>query len=245
MNIKTISSLFIITLSLLAVSFFPSTALADVGDNCSVDLTSTVPDSQNWSNITILKGSDGSAWRRGTIQNPVDALLLKEGQTTDISSLVGARAPTQFFIYAVNEKTQGVLSKPSEGVCFEGPVANDAGIAVFPINARAVWGNLGKKLVLDVFYRLPQKYDEVSGSTTNENTQKESLQIYTFTLPRVVDVKLYVPPSTGSKESGKNQLSNDIETKPGKWESGKTGSPTGACGERLSRAFKCQEVFFD
>lgn len=225
-------------LSQVLVLFAPLVSAA-TGDNCSVDLTSEIPDTQDWNNITVLKGSDGSAWRRGTISDPVDALYLKEGQTSDISALVGAKTPTQFFIYAANVKVQGVLNKPGEGVCFEGPVADDAGVATFSINARAVWGNLGKKLVLDVFYRLPQKYDDLSGSAVSGSSQKQSLQLYTFILPRIVDVKLLPPPSSGSNGSN-NLLSNDIRTVPGKWES--TRSPGGEC---QAVGFECQESNFN
>ncbi len=166
----------------------PLSVSAAVGDNCQVNLTSGISDTQNWKNVYIVRGDDGSAWQRGIISNPQGGkLLISEGESTNITATVAPNADTAFFVYT--NEGNGFLKKPGEGVCFEGLQGSASGSTTFPINARALWGAIGKRVVVDVFYRMDQSWSQVTGQNTNNN-----FLIGTSLPPKIVTVNLDVPP---------------------------------------------------
>ncbi len=149
---------------LLGLFAFPLLASAEVGDNCSVDILSGVQDDSDWRMVSLVRGTDGSAWRRGIIFDPTTTFSLTEGEISTLSATVAPDAKTQVFLFAEPSESSAKVAKPSSGTCFEGTPSDAGGTTSFEINARILWENIDQPLYADVFYRLDQSWQQLQQS---------------------------------------------------------------------------------
>lgn len=159
--------LFLLILSILT---YPGAASAAIGDNCATDLTASINDNIDWSQVYIIRGADGSAWQRAIMSRTDDILQLNEGQPTQIQGTGQPFSPVQLFIFAADTTESGGIKKPdAQGTCFDAGTTDAQGLFTFPVSPRLMWGSIGKDVVIDAFTRLEESWDQLKGTQTNQN----------------------------------------------------------------------------
>jgi subtilisin family serine protease len=135
--------------------------------NCSVNLTSFVSDTIDWSDVYIVQGSDGSAWKRAIITNPQNTLEIQEGEPTKIIGIAKPNTEVQIFLYKGNNTLKDRIDAPAMGTCFNANIADDFGNFVFYADASVLWNSIGDKIVIDAFFKLERSWDELADSEKN------------------------------------------------------------------------------
>ena len=155
--------------------------------NCTVDLTTDVPDAVDWRSVFLVRGADGSAWQRAIISNGGNgSFALREFEPTLIYGTAAPHTDVQVYFWTPQENPNGGLLKPAgPGTCFtadtrwmteEGAQARiESGYFEFPVQSQILWPNLGDDIVLDAFFRLEKTWDEIA-----EDTRYRGAQNYYF-----------------------------------------------------------------
>ncbi|QQS59426.1 hypothetical protein IPN35_00860 [Candidatus Peregrinibacteria bacterium] len=192
---------------------FSSIAFADDGWNgdCTADLPASFPDDRDWRDAYILKDQeDNSAWQRAILAQPTDSISLKEFESYEITGTARANSPVQLYLYesVPNESGTGI-HKPSQGVCLR-EEADEKGYFVFKVTTRTLWGNTGKDLVIDPYYRMEESWDQAVPQDTNQD-----FYIGTGVSLRTIRVELppqtTTAPSMGCSSFGPLELAIDLD----------------------------------
>lgn len=123
------------------------------GDNCTVDISASVPAGQDWSQVYFIHAPDGSVWQRAPIANH-DSLKLEERQPVRILGTADAGKEVVVFVFSPADNGQGGIKKPGTGTCFSAGQADRESQFVLNFNSKLLWGKLGEKVMIDAFYKV-------------------------------------------------------------------------------------------
>jgi hypothetical protein len=152
--------------SLLYLSFFfsPYTFALDKGDNCDIDLTHEYQDTDSWEDAYMVRGDDGSLWRRALISYPSEEFILKEGESSDIRGIAEPFRDVQVYLFSPQDNGNGGTKRPdSSGICLYAGTSDEIGNYSLPINARILWGNIDSDIIIDAYFRMEE--NEKPGET--------------------------------------------------------------------------------
>ncbi len=173
----------LIAMSGIGVAAAQPPAGAVGGANCTVDITSGIPDEIDWKSAFIVRGADGSAWQRAIVSNgSTGVFMLKEFEPTFIYGTAAPHADVQIYFFSPQTNPTGGLLRPTgQGTCFmadtswqteEGAQARiESGYFELPVASRVLWQNLGDDLVIDAFYRLDRSWDQIMGDSRYQGAQ--------------------------------------------------------------------------
>lgn len=154
----------------LFLFFSPAAFADDWSGDCEADLPASFPDEMDWGLAYILKDQeDNSAWQRAILTEPTDSITIEEFESYEITGTAGANAPVQLYLYEPQSNNNGEgMKKPSQGVCLR-ETADENGYFVFEVTTRTLWGNAGKDLVIDPYYRMEKSWDQAADEETSQN----------------------------------------------------------------------------
>lgn len=151
--------------------------------NCTTDITVDFPD--DWREGDVIRGLDGSAWKRATIVSPGKYLELKEAEPAVISGVAAPYRPVQVVLYSPKFDEDGVLlRKPTQANCLETEGSDGNGLFSLPLNARMIWAGIGQQMAVDAYYKM-----DVSWSAIQAEKNKRSMQ--TFFIGSTMPPKIY------------------------------------------------------
>ena len=151
--------------------FFSPAAFAEEWEgDCEADLPASFPDDMDWGLAYILKDEEtDSAWQRAILTEPTDSITIEEFESYEITGTAGANSPVQLYLYEPQSNDDGDgMKKPSQGVCLR-ETADENGYFVFELTTRVLWGNAGKDLVIDPYYRMESSWDQATDEETDQN----------------------------------------------------------------------------
>jgi hypothetical protein len=171
----------------LALSVFfsgTSGASADIGENCTVDITSSFT-GRDWRSASVLRGDDGYLWRRANILSR-DVLYLEEDKTIDIQGVSNPNTMVQVLFFSPEKGESGEIKKPGLGSCFSAEFSDESGLFHFPIHSRLIWEAINEEILFDAYYRTPilwKSLDEQKKIRTNQ-----TFYVGTFLAPKYVRI---------------------------------------------------------